>query len=425
MDELLPLLQCPYCGGDFRYEERAAGFGLLICTCDRWPVVDHIPILQRRPIGAYEHTQGSALSPGVPHTSIRQLIERGQYDDALLACLSYRVALPHLAQLSWRLGQTVGAFLGRARVRRLLTRRENLNARAVLSAFFCADSPLGSEVGNYFTFRVDQPRHLAALTLLEQLPQDPRPVADLGCGAGHFEHYLHASGRRAIGINLNFSELWIARHWIAPHSAFICADLRDGLPFTTDALGAVFCSDAYHYVADRAPLLRDIRRCAPARMCILTRVGNQALMPNEGSELGLAGYLAELGECHVFHEFGLLHDYLGRRGPRDRREEAAEHKWLSFVMNAPPFRDRPQWPHGVGRLALNPIYAVSRQNGTVNLRFQFPGVWYAYENAQMLEYHPRVVQLTEKEVEALSNPDSPTAQLLLRQFVAIGVPDRF
>ena len=337
--------------------------------------------------------------------------------------------------------------VGKRRLSRdVLAHRHRLGARQVLEYFFPAGSPMGHAVGQYFILRFCQPRHLAALALLETLPSEEKPILDIACGLGHLEHYLASRERPApvVGTDMNFFHVWIARHWFAPSAMFVCANAGEGLPFADDAFSASLCSDAYHYIPNRRDLLKHIERCAPGRPVFMTRVGNQAVMPNEGSEQSLQGYLEECGaqarsSVEAFGEGELLKAYLAGRNPLARAEAIPAgldgEKWLSFSWNldgamrgaAPDQRVR---PHAVGRIGINPIYRVSgRGKGKMRLRFEFPLPWYAYENHQMLSYHPRSAELPESDEGGLApgrdwRGDAALAKLV-DAYVLIGMPERF
>jgi SAM-dependent methyltransferase len=198
---------------------------------------------------------------------------------------------------------------------------------------------------------------LAALALAANLTRSTKPVLDVACGVGHLDHYLTRRRQQVplVGVDMNFFQVWIAQHWIAPTAQYVCCNVAEGLPFCSDCFSAVVVSDAYHYLPRRDQFNREIDRVAPNQMIVLTRVGNAAVMPNEGSELSLLEYLKELGgrSVQVFSEESLVQDYLARRNPLSRKaEEPArlEHcKWLSFVCNAPaeaslpPLQDEPSF----------------------------------------------------------------------------------
>lgn len=450
---LLPRLRCPFCRGSFSFDERPAPsigraeFGLLRCSCSIFPVVDGIPIVQRAPVGMFEHTRGTPEIDGIEIEALCRLIELGKTAEALLECLCVPHVPPRMAALlGWRLAHSpqVGAFVRwRARQRLLrdvVSRRSALRARDVLSFYYFSDQGLDPAVGHYFVRRFAQPRHLAALALCASVPSSDQPVLDIACGIGHLEHYL---GSRAdpvpvVGLDMNYYHLWVARHWIAPASDYVCGNVKDGLPFTDDSFSAVMSSDAYHYFPERASLLAEMRRCAPGKMVLLSRVGNAQVMPNEGDERSPAAYLAEFGEepVRAFTEGQLLRSYLRRNDPFDEptahAAELSDCKWLSFVWNAPAAARRSVAadsvpPHAVGRLGVNPIYVQSTaDSGELRLRFEFPNTWYAYENHDMLLYCPERGSLAPQQLQLL---DQGYAAPLLRpsvdNFMVLGMPELF
>lgn len=454
---LLPILRCPICRERFELDERTcppegrSAFGILRCGTHRFPVLDGIPIIQSTRVGMFEHTRGTAQVEGIAIEELTALIERRDSRAALLACLS----VPHLPQsvrrlLGWRFSHaSAGMRLSRALGRRgfqstVLAARDRISALELLKFYYRPGGPLDPELGHYFGLRFGQPRHLAALALVARLPSDPKPVLDIACGMGHLEHYLtrRSDSCAVVGVDMNFYHLWIAKHWLAPEASFVCADASAALPFGDDCFSATLCSDAYHYMPRRGMLLREIERCAPRRQVILTRVGNREVMPNEGSEASLEDYLRELAPAtpRVFDESGLVRCYLRRRDPLHERPpssaELAESKWISFVWNADEepagaaaarLPTELMWPHGVGHLALNPIYVGTQEpDGGLRLRFEFPSIHYAYEQHAMLNYHPTLVTVSAAQLRALT-ADQPTPVLapLIDSFIVLGMPRRF
>jgi SAM-dependent methyltransferase len=424
--QFLRRLRCPFCENAFRYLELHSGYGVLECHCDRWPVIDNIPIIQRAPVGYFEHTTGEARSQSAGHDELVRLLEAHQFEEALIRCLISPRSMPALSRLiGWSLSHSkivLGLQQGfeKAALKNLLKRRVLLTATDVFEFLCDPNSPLG-DTRDYFIYRFGQPRHLAALALIQSIPPAAEPVLDIACGAGHFDHYLQRRTHpvAVIGCDINFFQLWIAKHWVAPQSEFVCTDVRSGLPFADNAFSATICSDAYHYIEERRALLAEIERCAPGRPVVMTRVGNCNIGPNEGFESDLDGYIAEMPGAQVFHEYGLLRDYLQQRLPRPAiREEAREYKWLSFMWNAAPPSAPTEWAHAVGNLVLNPIYRTKWDSGELLLRYHFPSDWFAFENGQMLTYLPRRLRVKPEELRTPS-------EKLIRQTVMIGVPDRY
>jgi len=450
---LLPILRCPFCDTSFEFEERprpeqgAAEFGILHCGTHEFPVVDGIPIIQRSPVGMFEHTRGTAQVKGIAVHEVVRLIESGETLMALLECLAVPV-LPAVLwrALGWRLSHSHAAVrfarqLGRNKFKaQVLSSRNEVSAREVFEFYYQPGGPLDPELGHYFVRRFGQPRHVAALALAALIDPRGKPVLDIACGAGHLDHYLTQRGDNAavVGLDLNFYHLWVAQHWIAPSAHFVCANAGEGLPFRNDTFSATLCSDAYHYIAGRKSLLSEIDRCAPGRPVVLTRVGNAAVMPNEGHEDTLEGYLHELGPMYdrAFDESELVRGYLRRQNPFVQPSRGAtelgECKWLSFVLNASALARQQQtggadWPHAVGELGLNPIYTPTPgPGGNLRLRFEFPSVGYAYENHGMLAYHPAVITVARAQLSALpAGREDAELSKLVESFVLLGMPRRF
>jgi SAM-dependent methyltransferase len=451
--DLLTLLRCPFCRGSFAFDACTrprlgrAEFGLLRCGCSEFPVVDGIPIIQRGPVGMLEHTRARHETDSVPIARIVECLRDDRAEDALLKCLAVP-ALPARLEsaVGWRLshgelGRRAARALGERRLRNeILTRRDVVGARDVIEFYFLSGGPLEPALGHYFIRRFSQPRHLAALSLASTIPSEDKPILDIACGLGHLAHYLGSrpDPSPVVGMDMNFYHLWIARHWMAPSARYVCGDASDGLPFGDDAFAATICSDAFHLIPRRDRLVAEIARCAPNRMVVLTRIGNAAVMPNEGVEGTRADYLREIGASpiHCFDEPTLVKSYLRRMDPLALPAASPtaldESKWLSFAWNVQSERRRSirsdaLGPHAVGTLCVNPIYAstIDRQ-GDVRLHFEFPAIWYAYENHGMLAYHPRQAHVMRQQLEAISaGAVDDEMRKHVDSFVLIGVPGRF
>jgi SAM-dependent methyltransferase len=454
MTDWLAILRCPYCQGEFSFERVTAPrsgraeFGTLRCACDRFPVLDGVPVIQRGRLGVFNHVTGEAEVAGLPIADVVRLIEDGHTETALLHAL----ALPGLpagldGYLPWRIrhSEAMRSFAGwsgrRELTREILNRRDTIGAQDLFQFFFREGRPVSPAFGPYFMLRFGQPRYLAALALLSTIPSSDRPMLDIACGAGHFEHYLTQRDQPSdvIGTDLNFFHVWIARHWIAPKGRFVCANAVDGLPFASDAFTAVICSDAYHYLTpNRERVQSEIRRCSPHGTVVLTRVGNRSVMPNEGDELTVREYLDEFPEKDVWvcGEDELLKCYLQRSNPLMALPDGSAHpdecKWLSFVWNVsaalknPPW-SREDWPHAVGEIGVNPVYrSTIGDDGDLHVRFSFPDAWYAYENHAMLSYHPRHATISRAHMASRAAwRDDPAIRSLVESFVLVGLPERF
>lgn len=453
-DSFLNLLQCPYCKGGFQFANfrkplyGVDDFGVISCACSKFPVIDGIPIIQKAPVCMYENTSGRAHASGIAIQELVRLIENGRGNEALLECLVVPTQLPRWMQkcMPWRVqnGEGMHRFLRNAEKRRLaekvLLQRARLKVVQILEYFFPSESLLGYSQGQYFLKRCCQPRHLAALALLARVPSCEKPVLDIACGIGHLEHYFTNRTRyqSVVGTDMNFFHVWIAKHWFAPKAFYVCANAGEGLPFANTVFSATICSDAYHYIPNREELLIEIERCGPKQPVILTRVGNKAVMPNEGREASIKEYIHEIGSQEIFSfaEPDLVKSYLKDQNPYlhfpKLGQQLEETKWVTFVWNATEemqhgLEIQKTKPHLVGKAALNPIYSKTIfAKNEVRFRFEFPDIWYAYENNGMLAYHRRFFSLENELWEKINeNQNASLKQELIDAFVLIGLPERF
>ena len=327
----------------------------------------------------------------------------------------------------------------RTKVRRLLrkpTRKQT--AQDWFELGYLRSRNVNRELYPYFLLRFGQPRYLASLSLATLLPTDGRPVLDLACGFGHLMHHLgsRANPVPTVGVDRNFFQLWVARHWIAPHADYVCADAAKPLPFADDAFGAAVCTDAFHLFPNQRECLAELRRCGG--FVIIDRVGNGLLEPHDvESEPHPAGYvdLLDGAPYRMIGQRELVADYLAGHGPALAKQkpliEFAEEKWLSIVVDPTEesFVDHPDFataPHGEGRLGVNPIYRVERLDEDVRLMFQFPSTWYAFENFDMLSYHSAGIRLSSTEFAAArAGRTGARTDELVRRFVLIGMPEHY
>jgi SAM-dependent methyltransferase/uncharacterized protein YbaR (Trm112 family) len=336
-----------------------------------------------------------------------------------------RVALP-------RARERLGSFLSRE--------AEHLTALDVLDLYYQRYS--GAETSNYFVYRFAQPRHLSALGFAATLNDSDGPVLDLACGVGHLTHYLTASkpGRTVVGADRDFFRLFVAKRYVAPAASYVCVPADGALPFAKGALGGILCSDAFHLFLHRAMGVREMRRVlSDDGRIVIARIGNAAVEPREGYELSVEGYhqlFSELEHVIVGEELGLA-QYLDRRTPdltgRESDQELATQKWLSVVASPSrgafaPGKAFSTFPHALGRLQLNPIYAVEARgpDGTLDLRLRFPSEWYRFENESYLRYAPEHVRVSGEVLRTLeASAAHPELDELVRKCVVIGMPERY
>jgi len=334
-------------------------------------------------------------------------------------------------------------FLPRAQLRLaqfLETHGASLSALDVINLYYGQYS--GVETSNYFAYRFGQPRHLAGLSLASLMGDAKGPILDLACGVGHFTHFFAYGnpGRPVVGLDRDFFRLFVASQYTAPEGNYVCTPADTALPFSEKVFAGIFCSDAFHYFLHRAASIRELQRLLSDEGTLaLCRFGNSEVEPREGYELSLDGYRRLLGGWpHVFMgEDDLVNRYLKKQGADLTTEAPAEalrrQKWLSVVSSRSPgkfgnnkhFAD---WPHAVGRLQINPIFVggKAKQNGSRQLRFEFPSKWYEFENQRYRDYAPEHCTLPPEVMQALNEGKRPPeVEDYLNQFVILGMPERY
>ena len=480
--DTLQHLMCPFCTGRLtrgsvltESEGGEIDFGILDCKgCGfEYPVVAGVPILMAadEAIDSRFGTTQVALLDGPCVADVVGMLKKGEPLAALASLLnpsqlggdwfpaldlpngraqaeSDHAGARRLGRAARRAKRVASRRLGRfvlprARLRLaefLRKHHTELSALDVIDLYYRRYS--GSEGFSYFGYRFGQPRLLAALTLLVPLLDTTGPLLDLACGAGHLTHFLCASqpSRPVFGVDHDFFRLWLAKHFIAPRAAYICASADHPLPFPNGTFGGIICSDAFHYFLHRAAAVRELERLAGEEgVVVLARIGNVGVEPREGYELHPDGYarLFQKSRHVLVAESELIAAYKARVGPDlslSRSSGDLKHeKWLSVVASKRaevfgPAKPLQNWLHAAGRLQLNPIYKISTRhgNGDLDLRFEFPTNWYKFENQGYLEYAPKECRVPGAVLEALATGrDHPALESLISQFVVIGMPDRY
>jgi SAM-dependent methyltransferase len=214
-------------------------------------------------------------------------------------------------------------------------------------------------------------------------------VLDAPCGFGHLSYYLSkfVEERRIVGMDLFPAFAYATRRFFVPGAGAVVAhDLDHPLPAAAGAFGAVFSSDAFHYIGNKAGaageflrLLRDDGFIAIPHLH--NRLGEN-LYP--GSPLSPGEYADLFGgaEVRVFPERYFLETYI-RDAELDLTKEFSQSEIdganaLTVVVakSKEVFR---RYPSVRARLVasaknprVNPLYAASRQGGDVVLERRIP-----------------------------------------------------
>ena len=443
----LSKLSCPVCRGEFQFTEYPTSsmqdgeFGVLKCSCFEYPVLDSVPVMLRDAVAQFSFGTGEVESDGPSVAEVVELVKLGQGVDALVQCLTFTPAYEVFDKLpGWRIWhEGLVPRLTRARiqksVRQLVADIDSITAEDWLELYFTNQASENRVLLDYYRHRFVLPRTLATYSLLELMPAGTT-ILDIACGLGPFGHYLsnRPAASDVIGFDFNFYLAWWQRRFMAPSQLFMCADAAQTLPFKDDVFGGVYCSDSFVYIPNREHLLAEIQRCAPDRPLAVTRVSNADAYPKAwGDELNAQGYVDVLGEgTQVFRETDLMRCYLNRKNPLqqtlDPPSELRYDKWLCAVTNIDAtmrrFDPGDPAPHLTGRASINPIFSREKVDGErVRFHFNFPSIWFAYQNADMYAYHGDKTECSAKLVDSIGDSaGDPAFADLVEKFIVVGMP---
>lgn len=235
-------------------------------------------------IGYRSPATGDALRPDTPHSLASARGERWPVIDdiAYLRAGSAPLALGALARLdsgdrdgALRLLLTEndpwwdGAPPARPDLDRLLAERDTLSLRDAMDL-------LGyGRVGTYFAHRWTDPTFVAGLALIDAHWTQPATALELACGVGHYLRELGRAGVRAIGADIVFSKLWLARHWVAgAGTTLVCMDADAPWPLTL-RVDLAFCHDAFYFLRNKRAVAQRLLSCAPDGLVLLSHVHNR------------------------------------------------------------------------------------------------------------------------------------------------------
>jgi SAM-dependent methyltransferase len=296
---------------------------------------------------------------------------------------------------------------------------------------------------DYFTLRFGQPRHLVALSLATLIQHPSRPVLDLACGFGHVTRTLvrRAGVQAVVGVDETFFGLYVAKRFIAPEAEYLCCVGDAALPFPDGVFSAAFCSDAFHYFANKVTAARELKRLTQEEGLIVTAwMHNVHLrVPHDGLPLPPEGYEALFADIphRIVADSEVLARYLRKEGPPLPRsadsERLSREPLVSIVASRHTelFRDYgvfQEWPHAEGRLDINPLYAMDGEgsDGDIRLRRAFPSDYYAREHAESVQYLPESVTTQSRTLADLAEGNrTADVERLVAQLVAVGMPARY
>ena len=235
-------------GGDYRAAyELPGGYTLLGPNFDRGP---ETALYEAAPGVLTDGHDEYPLVEGIPYL-LDASTRPGLEDARVRACAHLRAgderaALRLLLRDQDRFSPTPPPT--EAAVDELIDRRGELTLREAMALLNYGP------VADYFAHRWTSPSFQSGLGLLERAALPSRPVLEVACGIGHFLRHLELCGRPAVGLDIVFSKLWLARHFLGVRGPLACADIERSAVFFPgfaegQAVGphTVFCHDAFYF----------------------------------------------------------------------------------------------------------------------------------------------------------------------------------
>jgi SAM-dependent methyltransferase len=267
---------------------------------------------------------------------------------------------------------------------------------------------------------------------------------DLACGYGHLTRCLarRALPQAVVGVDHTFAGVYLAKTFIAPEAEYVCCAADGPLPFPDGFFSATFCSDAFHYFIHKLSLSNELRRLISIDgIIIMVWMHNvHVRRPHDGLPLPPEGYQALVADMphRLVADSDVLARYLKGKGPAlavsAEMGRLSREPLLSIVAShrQDVFKDYgafQEWPHGQGRLDLNPLYRIEKRNGSpadVQLRRTYPSDFYLDDHAQSREYLPETVRVDSRVLTDLAEGNrTEDVERLVEQFVALGMPERY
>jgi ubiquinone/menaquinone biosynthesis C-methylase UbiE len=109
--------------------------------------------------------------------------------------------------------------------------------------------------------------------MLREAPPSARLALDIGCGTGFFLHDVRRKCDRAVGLDISFDMLQLARREVP--GAFVSQGDAENLPFRDASFEVVFCKGALHHTRDHGGFLRNcFRILRPGGVLVLSEPCN-------------------------------------------------------------------------------------------------------------------------------------------------------
>ena len=247
-------------------------------------------------------------------------------------------------------------------------------------------------VADYFAYRWSDPTFLSGLALLEHhLPPAATRVFELCCGIGHYLREMEMRGITAIGADVVFSKLWLARKFVAPNSRLICFDANADFPFVKNFFDAAFCHDAFYFLPEKQRVAAELKRLTTKTIIIGHAHNREADNFSSGAAVSVEEYAAMFENPILYDDHELTRSIVENRRPQAASVEILRTRPAVAIVRAgqssrfefEPEHESFALPLGGRSLRPNPLL----ENGEQILNSpRYPSERYSDEYAALSDY---------------------------------------
>ncbi len=177
-------------------------------------------------------------------------------------------------------------------------------------------------VADYFAYRWSDPTFLSGLCLLENhLPPNAENVFELCCGIGHYLREFDLRNFAAIGADVVFSKLWLARRYVAPAAKLICLDANFDFPFADKSFDAAFCHDAFYFLPEKTRVAAELKRTTNGAILIGHAHNAEAENFSSGAAVATGEYAAMFENPTLYDDAELTKSLIENRLPNAQKAE--------------------------------------------------------------------------------------------------------
>lgn len=236
----------------------------------------------------------------------------------------------------------------------LLDRRDELTLREAMALLNYGP------VADYFAHRWSSPTFQSGLALLERTCLPSRPVLEVACGIGHFLRHLEGEGYACVGVDIVFSKLWLARHFLGVEGPLVCADIERSPVLSSgssDAQAArphtVLCHDAFYFFEHKRHAYAHLEAVSNRGTVVLGHVHTRGDAHEAGFAERHADYRAIFpAGTHLLDDASLACSYVSRE--RNEEDATDESPAIAMISGRKPREVRSFVP-ARAQLRLNPL----------------------------------------------------------------------